>query len=453
MADPLSISTGQGKGAAQVFRPGLTPEMGLEYQLGKKQAADEAKAAAQKQRQKAKDDALKTIDDVALGGWVGNLPELESQKEFLINKMADNYIKNPNYDPTVDREMRLATSQLKANVLANKGKEDWIKSTVPFQQKSDDFEGWEEVRRVQQGGLGEYNNYIKEHGSAPYPTPKKELLNYDKAIKDIFKGLGAKVVTTETPLAEGGTRLVGSKKVPMSTQDEAVTDFVNSGINGRVPEAVQFVEDIKTKLSGETIFRIAPPEKQAKMIMDEAKKETLRKGKQVLDEEYSDKLQGQGQGAAGEYGKSYDFSKPSIVKSEGDIYHGEGQEYEQVTLTKIKGGNLPSGTYKNSEKQDVTGVPTGEFLKAKKSGKVTMSVAVPNKSLTLPSDYAGMTDEEKASWFEEQFNKDPNKFKVVPIPLDIDFNKNKVKGSFGKNPEEIFGTQSETKKNDPLGIR
>lgn len=145
--------------------------------------------------------------------------------------------------------------------------------------------------------------------------------------------------------------------------------------------------------------------------------------------------------------KTYSFSEPTAVTSETDIYHkgmGQPQDFFQVTLTKTKGGKLPVDTYKNAKGQDVVGFSTGEFLQSKKNGKVIAAVAVPDKSLTSGTDWTNKTDVEKEEWLQDQYEKDPNKFAIENIPLDVEFNKNKIKTAFGKGPEEMFGNSQKS---------
>lgn len=159
--------------------------------------------------------------------------------------------------------------------------------------------------------------------------------------------------------------------------------------------------------------------------------------------------QSQDQSPGAQAAKNYSFSEPTQVTSKSDVYHkglGQPQDYLQVTLTKTKGGKLPTDTYKNGKGQDVVGFSTGEFLQDKKTNKVVAAVAVPDKSLTTGTDWTSKTDEEKEAWLQDQYETDPNKFAIENIPLDVEFNKNKIKTAFGKGPDEMFGNTSNTSK-------
>lgn len=153
------------------------------------------------------------------------------------------------------------------------------------------------------------------------------------------------------------------------------------------------------------------------------------------------------QSAGAQAAKNYSFSEPAPINIESDPYRQKGlgkqKDYLQVTLTKTKGGKLPVDTYKNLQGQNISGFSTGEFLKDN-SGKVVMEVAVPNKTLTTSKEWQSMDNDQREQWLSDQYAEDPNKFNVENVPLDVDFNKNKVKTAFGKGPDEMFGNSSNT---------
>lgn len=386
MADPLSISTGIGQGEAQVFRPGLTPENALEYNLKRKYAEAAAEAERKKSKAKAKEDALKMIDEVNLEGYLPNINTLNENANYIRDYFARQYMSNPDYDPN-NPVARKLIGNLKKDVLTNKKVEDWAKSLNQFRSKADDFEGWDEVNKVLNMPLAEQVAYA-EKNPFPYPTPKAELIDYEPLFKDLAGGLGTSQVTTERPLEGGGTEVIGSKTVPMSLQQEGIRDLVDAGINNRNPKAVKFVEDIKAKLSNDAAFQIAPPEKQAKMIQAEAQKEGEKKLKKYLDTQFSRTMQGQGKGSALIFGSGGDVENDQVRVVVSDL-----PDRTQYNIAQIKSTENSTMQFSRPDKSVVVGTPL-RIEKLKGTGEANIVVSVPETKTVTKGFGSGKTTTE-----------------------------------------------------------
>jgi hypothetical protein len=63
-----------------------------------------------------------------------------------------------------------------------------------------------------------------------------------------------------------------------------------------------------------------------------------------------------------------------------------------------------------------------------------MEVAVPDPNMVKPEGWEDMSEFDKNKWYEEQYRQDPNKFQFDFAPLKNNFNKTKLEGTIGRNP-------------------
>jgi len=369
MASPRAISTGIGQGEAQVFRPGLSPESALEYNIRKKQAEGEAAAKRRAAQAKSQKEALKAIDDVALEGYLPNVNQLNENANYIRDYVARQYMDNPDYnvDNPVIKKM---VGGLKKDVLTNKKVEDWAKSLRTYRPKADEFEGWDEVNKVLKMPLADQVKYAEEN-PFPYPTPKTEIIDYEPMFQGLASKLGTKQSTVERPLEEGGTEVIGSTRVPSSVKQEAISDMVDAGIKGRNPKAVQFVEDIKVKLSEDFEFQNAPEEKQAKMIMEEAQQEGERRLNKYLDEKFSKTMQGQGKGSTLIFGGGGDVENDQVR-----VVVSEDAGKRVYDIAEIKTGENKLYDFSLPDGQVVKGIPL-RIEKSLKTGGKDVIISVP----------------------------------------------------------------------------
>lgn len=114
------------------------------------------------------------------------------------------------------------------------------------------------------------------------------------------------------------------------------------------------------------------------------------------------------------------------------------RDFTEKTITRVGGGMLPVDVYKNQNDYSIQGKPTGALLKDKKTGELFMEVAVPDPNMVKPEGWEDMSEFDKNKWYEEQYRQDPNKFQFDFAPLINNFNKTKLKGTIGRDPESLF---------------
>lgn len=119
------------------------------------------------------------------------------------------------------------------------------------------------------------------------------------------------------------------------------------------------------------------------------------------------------------------------------------RDFTEKTITRVGGGMLPVDVYKNQNDYSIQGKPTGALLKDKKTGELFMEVAVPDPNMVKPEGWEDMSEFDKNKWYEEQYRQDPNKFNFDFAPLKDNFNKTKLEGTIGRNPESLFKSKNQ----------
>lgn len=119
------------------------------------------------------------------------------------------------------------------------------------------------------------------------------------------------------------------------------------------------------------------------------------------------------------------------------------RDFTEMTITRVGGGMMPVDVYKNQNDYSIHGKPTGALLKDKKTGELFMEVAVPDPNMVKPEWWEDMSEFDKNKWYEEQYRQDPNKFNFDFAPLKYNFNKTKLEGTIGRNPESLFKSKNQ----------
>ncbi len=176
MADPLAVSTGQGRGEAQVLpQSGKSPyDLYSDYITTKKKKETEgAKNAA---------DAYKGLDDLKLDGFVKDTQYLYDKKNQLQNRIASQLqVNKGKYNTATDPELVRNLNKLQEmnefskntkglfNAELTKlqaGKDQWDPKTV------------EEVTTFYNLPIEERYDYINKGGKIPTLEPKAEVVDY-----------------------------------------------------------------------------------------------------------------------------------------------------------------------------------------------------------------------------------------------------------------------------------
>ena len=119
------------------------------------------------------------------------------------------------------------------------------------------------------------------------------------------------------------------------------------------------------------------------------------------------------------------------------------RDFTEKTITRVGGGMMPVDVYKNQNDYSIHGKPTGALLKDKKTGELFMEVAVPDPNMVKPEGWEDMSEFDKNKWYEEKYRQDPNKFQFDFAPLKNNFNKTKLEGTIGRNPESLFKSKNQ----------
>ena len=119
------------------------------------------------------------------------------------------------------------------------------------------------------------------------------------------------------------------------------------------------------------------------------------------------------------------------------------RDFTEKTITRVGGGMMPVDVYKNQNDYSIYGKPTGALLKDKKTGELFMEVAVPDPNMVKPDGWEDMSEFDKNKWYEEQYRQDPNKFQFDFAPLRDNFNKTKLEGTIGRDPESLFKSKNQ----------
>jgi hypothetical protein len=404
-------------------------------------AAQAAMAARQKDREKYAGEQNKWIVDSQKGIWKGYYPDITAKTSKLTEYMQQNPDKNFAVDPTFNA----LKSELQQTFDARQQDTKKLNEDMELRGKNPNlFQGNSKVDATGRKVGDKYNEAISsgdidmlieanrdvhgQYATDSYTFGMNEAIDKNDYLEQMQKnvvGSGLRYKSAIDPETGASKGLIAPKMEQIEEQytvsakqpwhDKMLAQYTSSGLS---------IPDAEAQIKKSWINSIPKD-----VTTFSASKET--------DGDIDVK-------------KTHKFSSPTVVKSEGDIYHGAGQDYVQVTLSKPKGGSLASNTYKTKDMQDVTGVATGEFLKTVKGGKPTMIIQVPTKQLPNPPGWADMEDDEREGWIQEQFKLNPDKFKSVVIPLDVDFNKNKASASFGYT-EEIFNEQKSGGEDKYLG--
>lgn len=299
--DPLSISTGQGKGDAQVFQKDLTPAMGVEYQLDEKRRNEAQLEAQKKARDKANKDLFDNIDELNVTGYLPHVNYLNKQKDAIRDYITDQYVKTKGkYDATVDPVVgKLVSTFKKENEMSTQIK-DYAK-TLPAmltKENKDQYtdESVGEINRFLQLPLNEQVKYVEEKGKFPIPEPKPALVDPESLFKEMGEHLGKRKTTIETPIEGDMTRTVSSTGVVKGDRLDGVNTIIESGLKGTDPKAVKFVSEVENQLQNNPEYRLAKAngntDKAQKIFQQEAQQEGLKRMNKYIPSEYSNTLQG-----------------------------------------------------------------------------------------------------------------------------------------------------------------
>jgi hypothetical protein len=380
-------------------------------------------AANRKAAEKSQADIEKYRDD--LGKWAisaeaGIHPVYHEKIAMMAEKMRKRFAEGQekykeNYSPSYDSELQKMKFELQQE--ADKDRQSTKNIVRDLGVKANDAKDKFNVNEGLLNSLNtrDYNEFIKANGGSDYyalglNSPKPEILGWTKGAQQW--AAKQKSLYVKNP---DGSKTINPKI------------FEEQWAAAKTDPSLEWIHDADAvnQAAGYTPEQSEAQVKQYILNM-------------LPNQPAPDKSTGAGTGSKAKFG----FSEPELYERSSK----EGSDnYYAVTVTKKGGGVLPANFYGNDKSQDVYGHPTGQVKKYENSGKVVMSVAVPDKSITSSSDWKEMDDEERGEWLERKYQEDPNKFRKEEVPLSGS-NKDKFEKAFGKTVDETFKNIPATKK-------
>lgn len=266
--DPLAISTGQGKGLAQVLpQSNITP-----YSIYADYADAKAKEAQAGKLQQQK--AMKDLEDIEVGGFVKDTQRLYDIKNELSAELRDNLIKTGGkYNYAVDEKFTRKLNRFKAlNKSSNDIKELFKTEYGKLQAGKDqwDPQSVEEVTAFYNLPMEERYEYVKDK-DVPTLRPKPKVINY---VEDISKyDIPYATTEFETGVKDGRIGTQFTKKVNEAALEDQAQRYWNLGQNNASEGALKLFEVISAKVDSNPNTELMTPEERGDAIMRAFKEE------------------------------------------------------------------------------------------------------------------------------------------------------------------------------------
>lgn len=299
MADPLAISTGQGKGAAQVFQPSINTGTALQYGMRDRAAKEREAAKQEAARKKSVDDIFSNLEEVNVTGYLPHVNYLTKQKESVRDYMSNKYVDSDGkYSPATDPVVGKLVSTLKKENAMSTQIKDYAKQlpTMLTKENSKNYttESIGEIDRFLKMPLNQQVKYVEDNGAYPLPKPKPEVIDYDKSIDDLGKGLSEKSSTVEKALSTGGTETISVSGFDPENVDLYAKSYVIAGVEGRRPDAAALLVSTRKKLEEDIVFQAMDEEAQDLKVIKEAEDYTRKRIKAQEKKDFKKNLEGKG---------------------------------------------------------------------------------------------------------------------------------------------------------------
>ncbi len=343
----IETSSGLGLGEAQVYDKGLNTTDALQYALSEKKRKEVEAQTKQKAAQKAMGDIYDTVDEVNVTGYLPHVNYLTKQKDQIRGYLTDKYVQtqgkyNPNTDPVVGK---LVSNLKKENQMSTQIKE--YAKQLPTMLTKENAKHYTddsilEVDKFLKLPLDQQVKYVEDNGSYPLPQPKPEVIDYDKNIDEIGKGLSEKSTTIEKPKSEGGTQTVTTSGYDPKNVELYAKSYITAGIEGRRPDAANLLQATKKRLDSDIVFQAMSPEDQQRKVMQEAEKYVTKRLYAGEKKDYKETLQADSGGS----GQKANYSVTPVTKTINVNFpetqkEGEGQTYVPKDVT-VKSHELKS---------------------------------------------------------------------------------------------------------------
>lgn len=423
MADPLSISAGQGLGEAQVFQKDLTPAMGVQYQLGERRRLEDKEEARKRAKEKATKDIFENIDELNVTGYLPHINYLNKQKDTVRDYITSKYVETKGkYDAVKDPVVgKLVSTFKKENEMSDQIK-NWAK-TLPTMLTKESAKNYTpesvlEIDNFLKMPLGDQVKYIEEKGKFPVPEPKPEVIDWRKQNEEDFKKLGTVSYSSEVPLEGGITQVKAGKRTPQKNVDDYVKLYVESGLNGQDPKAVALIQETEKELTEKNpTFRYMNDEDKLKLVKAEAERKKKEHGSPFLSVESKTELQGSEQSGGLKIGLGNAEVKDMYYKLESPESRQAGGK--SIIIFGKKGGTaIPANTFADKGGEKVSGQPTGviQDMGGADDTNLEMEVIITGK------DRFGAPTKEK---------------KFIPLTKS-DVNKKKFEGEYGVDIDKLY---------------
>lgn len=279
MADPLSISTGQGRGEAQMLpQSGKSPyDLYTDYIAVKKQkeAVDTKKVA----------DAYKGLDDVKIGGFVKDTQYLFDKKNELQNRIATQLQANKGkYSTATDEDFNKKLNKLKEmNQFSENTKALFAAELTKLQSGKDQWDPKtvEEVTTFFNLPIEERYEFINKKNKIPTLAPKAEVIDYIGEINKLntpYKTKGG-----ETGSKDGRIGTYDIEEVDEVKLEDLGERYWTAGENNSSKGAQRLMEVVKAKVEADPNTILLNEQEKAQQIKqafkDEFKKIKLSQAK------------------------------------------------------------------------------------------------------------------------------------------------------------------------------
>lgn len=382
--EPLSLTSGIGKGDAQIFDKGLTTVQGLDYVLQEKRRREQEAKLKEQQKQKAVKDIYDNIDEVNVTGYLPHLNYLNNQKDSIRGYLTEQYTNtggkyNPQGDPVVGK---LVSNLKKENEMSNQIKhyaQQLPSMLTKENSKNYTDESVLEVDKFLKLPLNDQVKYVEGNGF-PIPQPKPEMIDYDKNIDSIAKGLSEKTTTVEKTTPSGMTQTVSVSGFDPSNVDLYSKSYIAGGLDGRKPDAANLLVATRKKLDNDIVFQAMDEDAKQNKVIQEAEKYVKNRMMAAEGKKFSSTLQSSGSGS-GKKNITVEDIKTDVPITRA-IPKKEGKPETKVETAKF-GVTLPSDITLNVPSTvGVLDTKTGKSLLAPKSSRLD----------TTPVPYTGQLE-------------------------------------------------------------
>lgn len=277
--DPISISTGQGKGLAQVLpSSGKSP-----YDL----YTDYLKVKGTKEAAKKKEvvDVFQGLEDIKLGGFVKDTQYLYDMKNQLQGHLKNQYVQQGNkYNYVTDEKLIKDVNKLKElNQFSENTKGLFNAELTKLQTGKDQWDptSVEQVTTFYNLPIEERYEYINNGGAIPTLRPKQEVVNY---IDEINKfDTPYKTRSGETGSKDGRIGTYDITEVDEGKLGDLAERYWTAGQNNASKGAQKLFEVVKAKVDQDPNFVLMTEQERAQKIKnvftDEFKKIKLSQAK------------------------------------------------------------------------------------------------------------------------------------------------------------------------------